>query len=365
MKNDPLNGKRRFIKAVGAASAGVFAGAASAQTSGAASVTSAITLRMASSWPTNLPLLHESAVDFAETVGELSAGKLRIEVVDPSKHGKPAGILDLVRSGDFDLGHTTAQYYAAQLPPIDFFTAVPFGLVALEQHAWMNHGGGEALMNKMLAPLGVEALVAGNTGVQMGGWFTKEVRTVGDLRGLRIRINGFPGRVLARVGAEPVGLPLGQVAKSFESASIDAADIVGPAIDQAMGVAKFAPFYYLPWHEYDVALHLFMNRERVKGLPAGTAAVLRHAAHAAALRSLARAQYRNAIAMRELIDQGVKVRALPTDVLDALRKATELELAASAEKDSRSAEVIESWRQNARSMKAYAAIAEAPALVYR
>ena len=357
MKTERPNTKRTFLKGLAAATAGF------ATTSSNAA--DPAVLRMASSWPTNLPLLHESAVDFARTVRELSAGRIVIEVVDSSVHGKPAGILDLVKSGDYALGHTTAQYYATQVPPIDFFTAVPFGLTAIEQHAWMNEGGGHALMNQMLTPLGVEALIAGNTGLQMGGWFNREVKTVEDLRGLRIRINGFPGRVLARLGAEPIPMPLGQIAAAFEAKKIDAADIVGPAIDQAMGVAKFAPYYYLAWHEYDVALHLFINRERLAGLPAGTYELLHHAADAAALRSIARAQYFNSVSMRQLQEQGVQLRAFPAVVLAALRKSTELELLAASAADPRSAEVISSWKANSSLLVRYTALAETSALTYR
>ena len=301
-------------------------------------------LRMATSWPTSLPLLHESALDFARSVEALTDGRLVIDVDDPGKHGKPVGILDLVRSGDYDLGHTTAQYYAQALPAIDFFTAVPFGLTPIENHAWMLEGRGLELLNQALAPTGVRAQVAGDTGTQMGGWFTKEILTADDLKGLRIRIAGFCGRVLEGLGAKPVGLPLGQIASAFEAKSIDAADIVGPAIDQAVGVAKHARYYYAPWHELNVALHLFMNSKRIDALPPAWKTALHEAASACALRSLARAQYRNAVAMQELLAQGVQLRRFPDSVVHALQAATTLELEKAAGADKRSAAVIDSWR---------------------
>jgi len=361
MKTDDRRMPRRhLLRGAGATVAGL------ALTHGAraAEGEAPVVLRMASSWPTSLPLLHESALDFARTVRELTAGKILVEVHDPSVHGKPAGILDLVSSGDYALGHTTAQYYASKLPAIDFFTAVPFGLTPIELHAWMNEGGGLELLDRQLAPVGVRALLAGNTGVQMGGWFAREIKSVDDLRGLRVRINGFPGRVLARLRCEPIAMPLGQVAAAFADKRIDAADIVGPAIDRAMGVAKFAPFYYLPWHEYDVGLHLFLNRSRIEHLPTGTYEVLRNAAHAAALRSMARAQFQNAHALRELQHEGVQLRSFDAQVLNALRRATEEELAA-AMVDKGSAEVIDSWRASAASMRSYASTVEVPALAYR
>lgn len=322
-------------------------------------------LRMASSWPTTLPLLHECALDFARTVQELSDGLLEIEVHDPSSHGKPAGVLDLVRSGGFDLGHTTAQYYAAALPAIDFFTAVPFGLMPLESHTWMAEGEGLTLMNRILAPHGVQALVAGDTGTQMGGWFTREINTVADMRALRIRIAGFPGRVLGRMGALPTALPLGQIAAAFEARSIDAADIVGPAVDQAVGVAKHARYYYAPWHELNVALHLFMNTRRIAALPSAWRHALRHAAQACSLRSLARAQHRNATAMRELVGQGVQLRRFPDALTTALKEATRAELESAAAADALSADVIRSWRAAVDAQRTYSSAVDMVALTTR
>jgi len=202
-----------------------------------------ITWLMGTSWPVNLPLLSEAALDFANTVTTASGGRLRIETIHPSQHGKPAGLLQAVRRGEFDLVHTTAQYYAAEVPPIDFFTAVPFGLLPVEQEGWLNEGGGQALFESVLAPQGIVPLTAGHTGIQMGGWFSKPLRTPQDLRGVRIRIAGFAGRVLTRVGAVPVNLPLGQIVNAFAEGKIDAADVVGPAIDSTLPRAQYAPHY--------------------------------------------------------------------------------------------------------------------------
>ncbi len=298
--------------------------------------------RMGTSWPTTLPLLHESAVDFASAVERASGGRLRIEVVDPSQHGAPAGLLQAVKQGKFDLAHTTAQYYAQEIPAIDFFTAIPFGLTAIENHAWMNEGGGQALFDSILAPHNLLPLAAGNTAVQMGGWFAKELRSPEDLRGVRVRISGFPGRVLARMGAVPVSLPLGQIASAFAEGKIDAADVVGPAIDATLPLAQYAPHYYAPWHEPDVVLHLLIDRRKFLALPDDLQQIVRQTAQAAALRSIARAQDRNAVAMRGLEQRGTRIKPLPPAVLAALRNATELELRESAQRDPLSAQVIDS-----------------------
>jgi TRAP-type mannitol/chloroaromatic compound transport system substrate-binding protein len=321
----------------------------------------AIHWRMGSSWPTSLPLLHECALDFAQAVREASGGRLLIGVIDPGQHGAPAGLLQAVKEGRFEIGHTTAQYYAALVPAIDFFTAIPFGLTAIENHAWLNEGGGQALFESILAPHNVLPLAAGNTAVQMGGWFARELKGPEDLQGVRIRIAGFPGRVLARVGAVPVNLPLGQIAAAFAEGRIDAADIVGPAIDATLPVARHAPHYYAPWHEPDVVMHAFIDRRKFLALPADLQAIVRQCAQAAALRSIARAQDRNAGAMRGLEQGGVALKPLPPSVLQALREATRAELAEAARADADSRRVIESLLAYRSRVAGYALQADAAA----
>lgn len=328
--------RRRGALAGIAAALGV-AGTARAQTT-----TAPIQWRMGTSWPTSLPLLHESAVDFAQAVGAASGGRLTIEVIDPSKHGAPAGLLQAVKDGKFEMGHTTAQYYAAAVPAIDFFTAIPFGLTAIENHGWLTEGGGQALFDSILAPHNILPLAVGNTAVQMGGWFAKELKSPEDLKGVRIRIAGFPGKVLARVGAVPVNLPLGQIAQAFSEGRIDAADVVGPAIDATLPLAQYAPNYHAPWHEPDVVLHLFIDRAKFLALPADLQHIVRQCAQAAALRSISRAQDRNAVAMRGLEARGIFIKPLPASVLQALKAATAAELAESAKAGADVKKVIDS-----------------------
>lgn len=308
----------------------------------AQSAATPIVWRMATSWPKTLPLLHESAADFAKTVTEASDNRLRIELVDPGQHGKPAGLLQAVRGGEFDLAHTTSQYYAAEVPAIDFFTAIPFGLTPVEQEGWLNEGGGQELFGAILSKRGVVPLTAGHTGIQMGGWFAKPVRAPEDLRGVRIRIAGFPGRVLARVGAVPVNLPLGQIISAFEAGKIDAADVVGPAIDATLPLARYAPHYLAPWHEPDVALHLLIDQAKFLALAPDLRQIVRQSAQAASLRSMARANDRNAVALRALQSGGTSVEPLTPAVAAALQDATRQELTEAARADEDSRRVIES-----------------------
>jgi TRAP-type mannitol/chloroaromatic compound transport system substrate-binding protein len=175
----------------------------------------------------------------------------------------------------------------------------------------------------------------------MGGWFAKPLRTPQDLRGVRIRIAGFAGRVLTRVGAVPVNLPLGQIVTAFAEGKIDAADVVGPAIDSTLPLAQYAPHYVAPWHEPDVAMHVFIDRTKFLALPADLQAIVRQSAQASALRSIARANDRNAVALRELEARGTHVEPLPPSVVAALQDATRIELDL-ARGDPQTREVIDS-----------------------
>ncbi|WP_218511362.1 TRAP transporter substrate-binding protein [Variovorax sp. dw_308] len=294
-----------------------------------------VTWRMGSSWPTNLPILSEAASDFADSVGKASGGRLQIQVVDPSQHGIPGGLLQAVKEGKFDLAHTTAHYYAKEVPAIDFFTTIPFGLTADENHAWLNFGGGQQLFESVLAPHGILPLTAGNTSVQFGGWFQKEIRSPADLKGVRMRISGFPGQVIGRLGAVPVELPIGKIAQAFEDKQIDAAEAVVPALDALIPFEKHAPLQYGPWHEPDAALHLFVDSAKFAALPADLQQLVRQVAQAAALRSIARGLHQNAPALRAMEARGAIARPWPPSVLAALHQATADEIASVSDPDAR------------------------------
>ncbi|MBO9688569.1 MAG: TRAP transporter substrate-binding protein DctP [Mitsuaria chitosanitabida] len=347
---------RAGLVAGGAAAVTVATGCASTRPPTASSAP--LRWRMATSWPASLPLLNDCAQDFAHLVRDASGGRLSIELVDPARHGRPVGLLAAVRDGEFEMAHTTAQYYAAQLPAIDYFTAIPFGLTPVEQEGWLAEGGGQALFESLLAPLGVVPLTAGHTGIQMGGWFNRPIATAADLRGLRIRIAGFPGRVLARVGATPVNLPLGQIIPAFEDGRIDAADVVGPAVDATLPLSRHAPYYMAPWHEPDVALHLFIDAGRLASLPDDLRQIVRQAAQAAAMRSMARANDRNAVALAAMRARGQDITPWPAEVLAALRRATAEELAADAARHPDARRVIDSLLGYRARVQAYSLAAD-------
>jgi TRAP-type mannitol/chloroaromatic compound transport system substrate-binding protein len=310
-----------------------------------------------------LPVLHASAEAFARKVAAATGGRLAVEIIDPGSHGMPLGLLEPVREGQFQCAHTTAHYYRERLPAIDFFTATPFGMTAIENYAWLFGAGGHAFMQEVFAPLGIVPFAAGNTGAQMGGWFRKEIREPSDLAGVRMRISGQPGDVLAALGGTAVPMGGGQVPAAFEAGRIDAAEFVGPAIDLALGVNRYASHYYGTWHEPSVELHLLVNRAAHDALPEDMRAAVSVAAQAAALETLSVSIARNAEAWERVqADASIRTGTLPATVVSALRAANERVLADIAARDPVAERVIASQRAFMAKTRAYFAMTEVVAL---
>lgn len=319
--------------------------------------------RMATSWPTSLPVLHESALAFTRHVETASGGRMQIEIVDPSRHGAPLGLLEPVRAAQYECAHTTSHYYRDAIPAIDFFTATPFGFTAIENYAWLFAAGGHRLMEEIFAPHGIVPYAVGNTGAQMGGWFRRAINQPSDLAGIRIRIAGQPGDVLAALGAQPVAMGGGQVPAAFEAGRIDAAEFVGPAIDLALGMNRYASHYYGTWHEPSVELHLLVNHAAHDALPAELRAILAVSAQAAALQTLSLSIARNAEAWERVqADPAVHVGTLPPSVLAALREANTRVLAQIAAGDANARRVIASQQAFLAKTRAYFRFTEAAAL---
>jgi TRAP-type mannitol/chloroaromatic compound transport system substrate-binding protein len=345
---------RRAVLTAAASTLGLSAASVRAQPA-----TEATSWRIATVTPNGFPMVYDAVADFAQSASAMSAGRLRFELIEPAANGGAAGLLKLVSEGKFDAAHATAHYYAEDIPAIDYFTAVPFGLTAIENHGWMTQGGGMTLFERILASRGVVPMIGGNTSVQMGGWFAKEIKTAGDFRGVRIRLNGLPARVLQALGASTVEVGFGQIGAAFQSGKIDAADIIGPWVDQPLGIGRFAPFYYAPWHEPDVCMHLFFNKKRFDALSDDLKAIMRNAADAVSLRSIARAQYRNAVAMKALEQSGTQVRRFPTDVIRTLKRVTAGLLESDRKRDADSRAVIDSFWSYIGVIDAYARLTDA------
>jgi len=226
-----------------------------------------ITLKLAHTWPKGYPIFGESVEDYKALVESLSDGKIEIKVDSTNKHKAAFGILDFVKNGQYDIGQTASYYYGGKDPDTLFFSSMPFSMTSQEQIAWFYEGGGLELANEVYAKHNIEVMLGGNSGMQMGGWFRKEINTVDDLKGLKIRIPGFGGKVVAGVGAVPTNIPTGELYQALERGTIDALEWVGPGLDLRMGFHKVAPYYYTGWHEPGTELVYFFNVESMRKLP--------------------------------------------------------------------------------------------------
>ena len=301
--------------------------------------------RLAMSWPEGTPMLHNAAVRFARSVEVMSGGRMRIIVDAPGRHKAPLGVFDMVRSGAYEMGHTASYYYKGKDPATTFFTTVPFGMTPTEMNAWYYYGGGLELLNEVYARHNIVAFPAGNTHLQMGGWFRKEIKSLEDLKGLKMRIPGHAGEVVGRVGMRPMSMPPGELYTALERGTIDAVEWAGPANDVIMGFHKLAPYYYTGWHEPGAELHVFINKEKYDALPDDLKTMIAVSAKEVSLDILSEAFYRNVVAWEEMKQASeINIRTFPDDVLDAFRKANDELLDEVAERSPMAKKVIESQR---------------------
>ena len=256
--------RRQFLKGAGVVAAtGAVAAPAIAQSM------PELKWRLTSSFPKNLDTIYGAAEEFAKAVSEMTDKRFQIQVFAADEIVPPLAAADAVQKGTVEMAQTASYYYFGKDPTFAFGTAVPFGLNARMQNAWMYQGGGMELMNEFYKKFNIHGLPCGNTGCQMGGWFRREVKTPADLRGLKMRIGGFAGTVMAKLGVVPQQIPGGEVYSSLEKGTIDAAEWVGPYDDEKLGFAKIAPYYYYPgWWEGGAMLHHFFNLDKWNALPA-------------------------------------------------------------------------------------------------
>lgn len=316
--------------------------------------------KMVTSWPQNFPGLGTTAQRFAETVHNLSNGRLSVQVFAAGELVPALEVFDAVSSGTAELGHSAAYYWKGKSPAAPFFTAVPFGMNAQEMNAWLYEGGGIELWQKAYASMGVLPLPCGNTGVQMAGWFNKEINSLEDLRGLKIRMPGFGGEVLARAGATTVNLPGSEIFSSLQSGVIDATDWVSPYNDLAFGLHQAAKYYYYPgWQEPCAVLELSINQKAFEQLPADLQSIVREAARSTNQTMLDEYTRRNAEALETLVNEhNVQLRRLPDEVLERLRELSKQVLEETADADALNRQVWDSMEAFKEKVWAYHAISE-------
>jgi TRAP-type mannitol/chloroaromatic compound transport system substrate-binding protein len=316
--------------------------------------------KLVTSWPKNFPGLGTAPELFSEMVDEMSAGRLKIKVYGAGELVPALQVFDAVSQGTAEMGHSGAYYWKGKTPAAQFFTSVPFGLTAQEMNGWIYHGGGLELWQELYAPFNLIPLAGGNTGVQMAGWFNKEINSVDDLKGLKMRIPGLGGEVLKRAGGTPVTLPGGELFTSLQTGTIDATEWVGPYNDLAFGLYKAAKYYYYPgWHEPGSMMEFTVNKPAFESLPKDLQAIVTVASRAVNADMLAEYTARNNAALTELVDKhGVDLRELPADVLNKLRSLSEEVVAEVAAQDPASQKVYDSYIKFREGVVKYHSISE-------
>ena len=310
--------RRSFLRKAGAGLAvGAVAAPAMAQTQ------PAVQWRMASSFPKTLDALFGTAEMIARRVSELTDGRFQIRVFASGEIVPPLAVLDKVQDGTIECGHTAPYYYVGKDPAFAFATAIPFGLNSRQQSAWMYAGGGAELMDVLFKEFGCAHFMAGNTGTQMGGWFRKEIRTVADLKGLKFRIAGLAGQVMAKLGAVPTQLPATEIYQSLERGTIDASEWVGPYDDERLGLVKVAKYYYYPgFWEGSAQLSALVNLKAWASLPKAYQAAFECACAEAHSHMQAKYDASNTNALRRLIAAGAQLRGFSRPIMEAAEKAS-------------------------------------------
>ena len=349
--------RRDFMKKVGAGSVAVGAGLAAA---GAAQAKSKYKWKMVTTWPKNFPGLGTGANKLAELITEMSGGRIRVKVYGAKELIPAFEVFDAVSRGTAEVGHGAAYYWKGKSEAAQFFSTVPFGLTAQEMNGWMYYGGGLPLWEELYRNFNLIPAPAGNTGVQMGGWFNKEINSVADLKGLKMRIPGLGGEVLQRAGGTPVNLPGGELFTSLQSGAIDATEWVGPYNDLAFGLYKAAQYYYYPgFHEPGTTLEAIFNREAFAALPEDLQSIVRNACKVVNQDMLAEYTARNPAALQELTKKyRVELRRYPDDVIQRLRELSDEVVAEIAQKDEFSQKVYASYAKFLKQSKAWSAVSE-------
>jgi TRAP-type mannitol/chloroaromatic compound transport system substrate-binding protein len=309
--------RRSFLKKAGVGlAAGAVAMPAIAQNA------PTIKWRLASSFPKSLDTIYGGAEHMAKRVSEATGGKFQIQVFAAGEIVPGPGVMDAVKDGTVEMGHTASFYFFGKDPTFAFDCAVPFGMTMRQLDAWMRHGNGGKLMGEFFAKSNIVSIPCGNTGTQMAGWFRKELKTVEDLKGLKMRIGGYAGAVMSKLGVVPQQIPGGDIYPALEKGTIDASEWIGPYDDQKLGFNKVAKFYYYPgWWEGGTTLSAYINAKKFAELPKEYQVILQDACAEAHADMMAKYDAKNPTALKQLVGSGTQLRPLPKEIMDASYKA--------------------------------------------
>ncbi|MFC3146024.1 TRAP transporter substrate-binding protein [Piscinibacterium candidicorallinum] len=308
--------RRSFVKGAG------IAGVLAAGVAPAVHAQQNIRWRLASSFPKALDTIYGAAEVFSKFVSDASGGRFQISVHGAGELAPAFGTADAVEKGTVEMTHTAPYYFFGKNEAFAFDCAVPFGMNSRQLSAWMYEGNGMKLMREFYAKLNIVNFPGGNTGTQMGGWYRKEIRTVNDIKGLKMRIGGFGGKVLERIGGVPQNIPGGEIYQALEKGTIDATEWVGPYDDEKLGFNKVAPFYYYPgWWEGGAQLSFYINSKAWAGLPNDLKAIVEAACSHAHVDMQAKYDLRNPQALKRLVANKTQLRPMPAPIMDAAFKA--------------------------------------------
>src|SRR5574343_1828589 len=310
--------RRSLIKNAG------IAGVLAAGAAPAVHAQAAVRWRMASSFPKSLDTLFGGAETFARTVKALSGGKFEVSVHAAGELMPAFGVVDALQNGTLEMAQTAPYYFTGKNSIFAFGCAVPFGLTARHMDAWMEHGNGRKLLDEFYAKYNIASMSCGNTGTQMGGWYRKPIKTVADLKGLKMRMGGgLFGEAMAKLGVVAQNMPAGEVYQALEKGTLDATEFVGPFDDEKLGFHKVAPFYYYPgWWEGGAELEFFINKKAFNALSAENKAIVRAAGAVAARDMTAKYDAENPLALKRLVGAGTKLRGFSKEIMDAGFKAS-------------------------------------------
>jgi len=315
--------------------------------------------KLVTTWPKNLPGLGSAGENFARYVTEMSGGRLKVTVYGAGEIVPAFEVFDAVSQGVAEVGHGASYYWKGKIPAAVFYTAVPFGMTAQEMNGWLHYGGGLELWRELYAPFGVVPFAGGSTGVQMAGWFNRELRSAADLKGLKMRIPGLAGEVFNASGGTAVRIAGGEVYTSMQTGVIDAVEWVGPYNDRTLGLNQVADYYYYPgWHEPGAMLEFIVNERAMGQLPEDLKAIVTYATRAVNQDMLDEFTARNNESLQSLLADGTQLRKLPDDVLQVLYDNSKIALEALANSDPIAGKIAASYASFATDVRAYHEISE-------
>ena len=363
MSEKPIRSSRRsFLRKAPLAASAALVACGQAQEGNAPSIQTRKNFKwkMVTTWPKDFPGLGTGANRLAQTIGDMSGGQLEVKVYGAGELVPAMGVFDGVAGGTAEMGHASAYYWKGKHEATQFFSAVPFGLTAQEINGWLSYGGGQELWDELYAGFGLKAFPAGNTGVQMGGWFNREINALDDFSGLVMRMPGLGGEVLRRLDATVQNLPGGEIFQALKTGAIDATEWVGPYNDLAFGFHQAAKYYYWPgWHEPGTTMEAMINRTAWEALPTDLQHIVRHACQSTNENMLAEFTTRNGVALKTLVEKhGVQLKRFSDDVLTEIGRVARDVVGEIAAKDPLSNSVYASFNAYRSQSVSYTRISE-------